>query len=138
MILKSERYVYDRTEERYTFPVYELDTDRRTVIYTDPESYERTTTSFHTNFVKQHLRYVAENDIGRLKKILNEGDIIAYLDELEDKCFEIVDKQVEKWKAEDKEYQVAVMSGDIVLAAGLANNLTERAKEVVRESLVYR
>ena len=138
MIIKSETYVYDRTEERYTYPMYELDTVNRTVVYTDPESYERTTTRFHTEFTKQHLAYVAEYDIGRLKKLVNEGKIINYLEEFEDKCFEVVDNQVEKWKAEDKEYQLAVMNGDIVLAAGLVNNLVERAKEVVREDLVYR
>ena len=60
---------------------------------------------------KQHLAYVAEYDIGRLKKLLNEGKIISYLEEFEDKCFEVVDNQVEKWKAEDKEYQLAIMNG---------------------------
>ncbi|MDD6824842.1 MAG: TnpV protein [Oscillospiraceae bacterium] len=138
MIIKSETYVYDRTEKRYTYPMYELDTVNRTVVYTDPESYERTTTRFHTEFTKQHLVYVAEYDIGRLKKLVNEGKIINYLEEFEDKCFEVVDNQVEKWKAEDKEYQLAVMNGDIVLAAGLANNLVERAKEIIRNNLIYR
>ena len=84
------------------------------------------------------LAYVAEYDIGRLKKLVNEGKIINYLEEFEDKCFEVVDNQVEKWKAEDKEYQHAVMNGDIVLAAGLANNLVEKAKEVIRNNLIYR
>ena len=138
MIIRSESYVYDRTEERYTFPFCELDTEKRTVTVTDPGSYERSVTHYHTDFVKHHLRYVAEHDIGRLKKLVNDGSIIRYLDELEDKCFELVDSQVEKWKADDKEYRVAIMDGDIVKAAGLANNLVERAKEIARENIVYR
>lgn len=138
MIIKSEKNVYDSSNGMYDHSVYELDTEKRTVTYTDPVTYERTTTSFNTDFTRHHLRYVEENDIGRLKKLVNEGRIIEYLDEIEDKCFEIVDNQVEKWKADDKEYQAAVMCGNIVLAAGLANNMMLRAKEIANNCIVYR
>lgn len=138
MIIKSMNFVYDREEKRFTYPLYELDTDRSVVVCTDPESSTRKEIFFHTDYVRYHLKYVSENDIGRLKTLVNNGDIINYLEDFEDKCFDIADRQTEKWKEQDKEYRTAVLNGDIVHAAGLANNLGERAREIVFDTMVYR
>ena len=52
MIIMSKTYVYDRTENRYTYLMFELDTVNRTVVYIDSESYDRTTTRSHAKFTK--------------------------------------------------------------------------------------
>ena len=66
-----------------------------------------------------------------------EGRIIHYLDDLELKVGEAISRQVELWKKSDKEYQAAVLCGDIDKAVKLENCLVYMVREVIFECMVY-
>lgn len=83
------------------------------------------------------MRYVASKFPDRLRRYVNEGTILHYLDELEASAVDAVESQVEKWEENDKEYQLAVMNGDILKQAGLLNDLKFRAKELIYEAIIY-
>ena len=113
-----------------------LDTAGRTVTQVDPKTFEKKSTEFHTDYVKDHLRYVANKHPERLQRLVNEGWIVKYLDTLEIRAIEAVDRQVEKWKASDKEYQTAILLGDTPKAVGLVNCLQNMAREIVYDTVI--
>lgn len=130
MLIYSKRFVMNETE----VPAVVLDTDKVTVT----ENGDRQKiTKFFTDYARYHLRYVAEINSERLQRLVDEGKIIDYLNDLEDRCFEATDRQVELWKENDKEYKVAAMNDDIVKMGGILNNLTAMAKEQVMNTMVY-
>ena len=135
MIIKSKKMVYDG--KQYTEPEWTLDTAQRTVTHVDPKTMETTVTDFHTDYVKDHLRYVTAKHPERLEKLLDEGRIISYLDELESRAVEAVDRQVEIWKKSNKEYLSAVLSGDEMKQVRLTNGLESMARELVYDSIIY-
>ena len=135
MIIKSKKMVYDGRQ--YTEPEWTLDTAQRTVTHVEPSTLETTVTDFHTNYVKDHLRYVTAKHPERLEKLVDEGRIIDYLDELETRAIEGVDRQVEIWKKSDKEYLSAILSGDEMRQVRLTNGLESMARELVYDSIIY-
>ena len=134
MIIRSAKMIYNG--KQYTEPECVLDTAERTVTQVDPNTYEKKITEFHTEYVADHLRYVANKHPERLQRLVDEGKIVDYLDNIETRAVEAVDGQVEKWKATDKEYLAAVMSGDTLKAVGLANGLENMAKEIVYDTII--
>lgn len=135
MIFRSDKMIYNG--ERYTDPACVLDTEERAVTTVDPKTFESKTTEFHTDYVKDHLRYVADAHPERLQNLVNEGRIIEYLNDIEEKAILAVDRQVEKWKKSDKEYQAALLAGDEQRAVRLANGLTFMAREAVYSNIIY-
>lgn len=133
MIIKSTKMIY--VGNLYE-PECILDTAGRTVTQVDPKTFEKKSTEFHTDYVKDHLRYVANKHPEKLQRLVNEGRIVKYLDTLETRAIEAVDRQVEKWKAADNEYQTAVMSGDTLKAVGLVNCLLNMAREIVYDTII--
>ena len=81
MIFRSEKMIYNG--ERYTDPACVLDTAERTVTVIDPVTFESKTTEFHTDYIKDHLGYVASHHPERLQRLVNEGKIIEYLNDFE-------------------------------------------------------
>lgn len=137
MIIKSEKLVYDKTAKKYTAPVWQLDTAACTVTHTDEATLKVERQTFHTDYIKDHLRYVASKNPDRLRRYVNEGTILEYLDELEGRAVDAVESQVEKWAENDKEYQLAVMNGDTMKQVGLLNNLKYRARELIYDAIIY-
>ena len=135
MIIKSKKMVYDG--KQYTEPEWTLDTAQRTVTHVDPKTMETTVTDFHTDYVKDYLRYVTAKHPERLEKLLDNGKIIEYLDELETRAIESVDRQVELWKKSDKEYLSAVLSGDEMKQIRLTNSFENMAKELIYDAIIY-
>ena len=135
MIIKSKKMVYDG--KQYTEPEWTLDTAQRTVTHVAPKTMETTVTDFHTDYVKDHLRYVTAKHPERLEKLLDNGKIISYLDELESRAVEAIDRQVEIWKKSNKEYLSAVLSGDEMKQVRLTNNFESMARELVYDSIIY-
>ena len=135
MIIKSKKMVYDGRQ--YTEPEWTLDTAQRTVTHVAPKTMETTVTDFHTDYVKDHLRYVTAKHPERLEKLLDNGKIISYLDELESRAVEAIDRQVEIWKKSNKEYLSAVLSGDEMKQVRLTNNFESMARELVYDSIIY-
>ena len=135
MIIKSKKMVYDGRQ--YTESEWTLDTAQRTVTHVDPKTMETTVTDFHTDYVKDYLRYVTAKHPERLEKLLDNGKIIEYLDELETRAIESVDRQVELWKKSDKEYLSAVLSGDEMKQIRLTNSFENMAKELIYDAIIY-
>ena len=116
--------------------VWVLDTNALTVTHNTVDT-EPTVTAFHSEHIKYHLHYSAEYRKNRLRKLVNSGEILGYLTELDKAVENAMERQVEKWKADDKEYQQSLAVGDVAKAEGLENMMRLCAKEAVYADLVY-
>lgn len=67
----------------------------------------------------------------------NKGTIYDYLLDIETKAKDAVDRQVEKWKANDRDYQLAVKNGDVVKQVRIVNSLEHMAKEAIFSAMIY-
>ncbi|MBQ8960309.1 MAG: TnpV protein [Ruminococcus sp.] len=119
------------------YPEWVLDTAKRTVTNFERDTGKKNVTDFHTDYVKDHLRYVASKHPERLQKLVDEGKIIGYLDGLETRAIKAVDRQIEKWKISDKEYQAAIIAEDTLKAVRLVNCLQSMAREIVYDTIIY-
>ena len=116
--------------------VWVLDTNALTVTHNTVDT-EPTVTAFRSEHIKYHLHYQAEYRKDRLRKLVNSGEILSYLTELDKSVENALERQVEKWKADDKEYQQALAVGDVGRAEGLENMMKLCAREAVYADLVY-
>ena len=73
----------------------------------------------------------------RLRRLVNHGRIVEYLDDMELKVNDAISRQVELWKQTDSCYQKAVLSSDSEKMLGLENCFVYMAREVVFERMVY-
>jgi hypothetical protein len=117
-------------------PIWVLDTDELTVTHNTPDT-EPNVTAFSSEHIKYHLHFCAEYRTERLRKLVNSGEILDYLTDLDTKVSDIMERQVEKWKSADREYLVAVAVGDFRKAQGLENMFRICAREAVYEGMVY-
>lgn len=90
--------------------------------------------TYHTDYIKYHFYY---SDRKYPDRLVNEGKIIEYLDDLELKVGEAIARQVERWKKSDSYYQKAVLSSDSEKMLGLKNCFVYMAREAVFECMVY-
>lgn len=116
--------------------VWVLDTDVLTVTHNAADA-DPTVTAFRSEHIKYHLHYSAEYRKDRLRKLVNSGEILSYLTELDKSEENALEQQVEKWKAADKEYQQALAVGDVGRAKGLENMFRLCAREAVYADMVY-
>lgn len=133
---KSKQTAYCPKKKK-NVPLWQLDTNTLTVTWFDAETCTTDNKAYCSDYVKYHLSYSANHQPDRLRRLVNDGSIISYLDDLERKVGEAIDRQVELWKESDKEYQAAVECGDIQKAAGLENCLVYMAREAIFECMVY-
>ena len=73
----------------------------------------------------------------RLRRLVNEGKIVQYLDDMEMKVSEAITRQVELWKKTDNYYQTALLAGDKKEIIGLENCFENMAREIIFESMIY-
>lgn len=118
-------------------PLWLLDTITNTVIHYDTDTHKESVKTYHSDSVKYHISFSASKYPDRLRKLVNSGQIIVYLDDLEQKVADAIDRQVQLWKESDKEYLLAVENGDIQTAAQLENCLLFMAREAVFDCMVY-
>lgn len=69
--------------------------------------------------------------------MVDSGEIVSYLDDLDVKVSAAIETQVEKWLDNDEEYHAALNDGDLPKANGLANMVRLCARESIFESMVY-
>ena len=93
--------------------------------------------TYHTDFIRYHLHCSDSKCPDRLRRLVNEGKFIQYLDDMELKVGEAISPQVELWKQTDSCYQKAVLSGDDEKMLGLENCFVYMAREAVFESMIY-
>ena len=133
---KSEQVAYSPLKKKYV-PLWKLDTNTVTVTYFNADTLTEERKTYHTDFIRYHLQYSNSKHPDRMRKLVNDGTIIEYLDDLETIVTAAINRQMERWKANDKEYQLAVLDGDTEKAEGIENCLLLMAKESVFECMVY-
>ena len=133
MIIRSKDKVQVNGKNK---PVWVLDTDTLTVTHNTPDS-EPSVTTFSSDHIKYHLHYSAEYRPDKMKRLVNDGTILDYLIELDRAVTEAIERQVEKWKAADREYLEAVAVGDFNRANGLENMLRLCEKDPIYAAMVY-
>ena len=93
--------------------------------------------TYNTDFIKYHLHYSDSKCPDRLRRLVNNGRIVQFLDDMERKVSDAISRQVELWKQTDSCYQKAVLSGDAEKMLGLENCFVYMAREAVFECMVY-
>lgn len=133
---KSEQTAYDPLKKK-SVPLWRLDTNTLTVTHFNADTQIEERKAYNTDFIRYHLHYSDSHCPDRLCRLVNEGKIIQYLDDMELKVGEAIARQVELWKQSDECYQKAVLSGDAEKMLGLENCFIYMAREVVFECMVY-
>lgn len=133
---KSEQTAYDPLKKKYV-PLWSLDTNTVTVTHFNSDTLVVESKTYTTDFIRYHLHYSDNKYPDRLRRLVNEGNIIQYLDDLKLKVSEAISRQVELWKQTDSCYQKAVLSGDAEKMLGLENCFISMAREAVFECMVY-
>ena len=93
--------------------------------------------SFHEDFVRYHLHYREEYSPELLQKVVNNGDILQYLENLVEAVKDKIDRQTEIWCEQDKDFQIANESGNLLEVGKIANGYREQAKKAIYDAYVY-
>lgn len=118
-------------------PLWAVDTDTQTVTHINPKSGETEHYVFHTDQIRYHLHHVEEFFPERLQKLVDEGEIYKYLDELDIKVTDAVNRQEELLKQSSMEFQIANEIGDLYKVGAIGNMLHEQAKDSTFKAMVY-
>lgn len=94
---KSEQTVYNSLKKKYVPPL-RLDTNTVTVTHISPDTLAVESKTYSTDFIRYHLHYSDSKYPAMLRKLVNEGKIIQYLDDLKLKVGKAISRQVELWK----------------------------------------
>ena len=132
----SEQNAYSSLKKKYV-PLWRLDTNTMTVTHFNTDTQTEESKTYHADFIRYHLHYSDSHCPDRLRRLVNEGKIILYLDDMELKVSDAISRQVELWKPTDGCYQKAVLSGDAEKMLGLENCFVGMAREAVFEFMVY-
>ena len=133
---KSEQTAYDPLKKKYV-PLWSLDTNTVTVTRFNNDMLTVVSKTYSTDFIRYHLHFSDSHCPDRLCRLVNDGRIVQYLDDMERKISEAISRQVELWKQTDSCYQKAVLSGDAEKMLGLENCFISMAREAVFECMVY-
>ena len=133
---KSEQTAYNPLKKKYV-PLWSLDTNTMTVIRFNADTQTEESKTYHIDFIRYHLHFSDSHCSDRLRRLVNEGKIIQYLDDMELKVSEAINRQVKLWKQSDSCYQKAVLVGDAEKILGLENCFISMAREAVFECMVY-
>lgn len=133
---KSEQTAYDPQKKKYV-PLWRLDTNTVTVTHFNTDTQTEESKTYHTDFIRYHIHFSESKYPDRLRRLVNEGKIIQYLDDMEMKVGEAITRQVELWKQNDSCYQKVVLAGNAEKMLGLENCFISMAREVVFECMVY-
>ena len=133
---KSEQTAYSSLEKKYV-PLWRLDTNTVTVTHFNPDTQTEKSKTYNTDFIRYHLHFSDSHCPDRLRRLVNQGKIVEYLDDMEHKVGDAISRQVELWKKTDNYYQTAVLAGDENEANGIENCFINMAREIVFENMVY-
>lgn len=133
---KSIQTAYN-SQKKKNIPIWRLDTNTLTVTHFNVNALTEENKNYHTDYIRYHLHYSNSKYPDRIRRLINEGKIIEYLDDLERKVGEVIARQVERWKQTDSCYQRAVLSGDAEKMLDLENCFIGMAREIIFECMVY-
>lgn len=125
------------TKTNKPVPIWKLDTNTMTVTHFSPDTLTAEHKTYCTDFIRYHVHYSESHCTDRLRRLINNGSIISYLDDLEARVTDALNRQVQLWKDSDNEYQIAVAVGDVDKQNGLENCFYYMARESVFECMVY-
>jgi len=118
-------------------PVWEVDTDTQTVRRRNPKTGETERYVFHTDQIRYYLHHIEDKRPDLLQEIVDKGDIYKHLDELDTKVTDAVNRQTDFLMQSSRDYQVAVMTGQIDKAGAIGNMLRMQAQRAVFETMIY-
>lgn len=133
---RSEQVTYNPLKKKYV-PLWRLDTNTMNVTHFNIDTQTEESKTYHTDFIRYHLHFSDSRYPDRLRRLVNEGKIIQYLDDIELKVSEAISRQVELWKQTDSCYQKAVLTDDSEKMLGLESCFISMAREAVFECMVY-
>ena len=118
-------------------PVWEVDTDTQTVRHSNPKTGETERYVFHTDHIRYYLHHIEEMHPELLQEIVDKGEIYKHLDELDTKVTDAVNRQTDLLMQSSRDYQAAVMTGQIDKAGAIGNMLRMQAQRAVNEAMIY-
>ena len=133
---KSEQVAYSPLKKKYV-PLWRLDTNTMTVTHFNVDTQIEESKTYHTDFIRYHLHFSDSHCPDRLRRLVNEGRIVQYLDDMERKVSDAITRQVALWKQIDSCYLKAVLSGDTEKMLGLENCFVYMAREAVFNCMIY-
>lgn len=133
---KSKQTAYDPLKKK-DIPIWKLNTNTVTITHFNADTLTVESKTYHADYIRYHLHFSDSHCPDRLRRLVNEGKIIQYLNDLELKVDEAISRQVELWKHTDSCYQKAVLSGDTEKMLGLENCFVGMAREIIFECMVY-
>ena len=133
---ESEQVAYSPLKKK-NVPIWKIDTNSMTVTHFNTDTQTEENKTYTTDFIRHHLHFFDNHCPDRLRRLVNKGRIIQYLDDMERKDSEAISRQVELRKQTDSCYKKAVLSGDAEKMLGLENCFVYMAREAVFECMVY-
>ena len=133
---KSEQTAYNPLKKK-SVPLWKLDTNTVTVTHFNVNTQTEERKTYNTDFIRYHLHFSDSHCPDRLRRLVNDGRIVQYLDDLEWKVSDAISRQVKLWKQTDSCYQKAVLSGNTEKMLGIENCFVYMAREAVFECMVY-
>lgn len=135
-IIKSNQTAINPKTNK-SVPIWKLDTETITVYHFNEDTQIVEQKNYCTDFIRYHIHYSESKCSNRLRKFVNKGTIISYLDDLEATVNKALERQVQLWKDTDREYQTAVAMEDTEKQIGLENCFLYMARESVFECMIY-
>ncbi|MBE6873185.1 MAG: hypothetical protein E7493_04680 [Ruminococcus albus] len=132
----SEQTAYSSLKKKYV-PLWRLDTNTVIVTHFNVDTQTEESKTYHADFIRYHLHYSDNHCPDRLRRLVNQGRIVEYLDDMELKVNDAISRQVELWKQTDSCYQKAVLASDSEKMLGLENCFVYMARKAVFECMVY-
>lgn len=91
---KSEQTTYNSLKKKYV-PLWKLDTNTVTVTHFNADTQTEESKTYNTDFIRYHLHFSDSHCPDRLRRLVNEGKIMKYLDDMELKVNDAISRQVE-------------------------------------------
>ena len=117
---ESEQVAYSPLKKK-NVPIWKIDTNSMTVTHFNTNTQTEKSKTYNTDFIRYHLHFSDSHCPDRLRRLVNEGKIIQYLDDMERKVGDAISRQVELWKQTNSCYHKVVLSGDAEKMLGLEN-----------------
>ena len=76
---KSEQTAYNPLKKKYV-PLWRLDTNAVTVTHFNADTQTEESKTYTADFIRYHLHFSDSHCPDRLRKLVNEGKLIQYLD----------------------------------------------------------
>lgn len=133
---KSVHTAYN-PQKKKNMPIWRPDINTLTVTHFNADTFTEEHNIHNTDYSRYYLHYSYSKYPDRLRRLINEGKIVEYLDNLELKVGGAIDRQVELWKQTDSCYQASVLSRDADKMLGLKNCFIGMTREVIFDCIIY-